>query len=67
MANQLVEDWNVLKVLVDSLELDVHKHANGNASAGIRARRGLRQLKTEASSLVKLSLEMDKTRKSTKS
>tara|TARA_Y100000310_G_C20556530_1_gene750835 strand:+ start:926 stop:1138 length:213 start_codon:yes stop_codon:yes gene_type:complete len=67
MANQLVEDWNDLKVLVDSLELDVHKHANGNASAGIRARRGLRRLKAEASSLVKLSLEMDKTRKASKS
>ena len=66
MANQLVEDWNELKVLVDSLELDVHKHANGNASAGIRARRGLRRLKAEASSLVKLSLEMDKSRKASK-
>jgi hypothetical protein len=67
MANQLVDEWNELKVLIESLELDVHKHANGNASAGIRARRGLRRLKTEAGSLVKLSLEMDKARKSAKS
>ena len=42
MANQLLEKWSELKVLVESLELDMHKHANGNASAGVRARRGLR-------------------------
>lgn len=64
MANQLVDQWNELKVLVESLELDMHKHANGNASAGVRARRGLRLLKTEAAGLVKLSLESDKSRKS---
>jgi hypothetical protein len=64
MANQLVDQWNELKVLVESLELDMHKHANGNASAGVRARRGLRLLKTEAAVLVKLSLESDKSRKS---
>ena len=31
MANPILEKWAELKVLVESLELDVHKHANGNA------------------------------------
>lgn len=53
----IVEKWNEIKVLVDSLELDVHKNASGNASAGVRARRGLRALKTSAAELVKLTIQ----------
>tara|TARA_Y100000310_G_scaffold120621_1_gene119386 strand:+ start:11415 stop:11609 length:195 start_codon:yes stop_codon:yes gene_type:complete len=63
MSNQLLDSWSELKVLVESLELDMHKHANGNASAGVRARRGLRLLKNEAATLVKLSLDEQKERK----
>ena len=66
MANQILTKWTELKVLVESLELDIHKHANGNASAGVRSRRGLRLLKSEASDLVRLSLDTDKARKSAK-
>jgi|TARA_Y100000034_G_C6828501_1_gene373786 hypothetical protein len=66
MANPILEKWAELKVLVESLELDVHKHANGNASAGVRARRGLRSLKAESANLVKLSLDSDKERKANK-
>jgi len=58
----LLEEWNELKVLVESLELDVHKNANGNKSAGVRARKGLRLLKQRAGNLVKTSLEVDKNR-----
>jgi hypothetical protein len=60
MSNAIVDSWNNIKVLVESLELDVHKNANGNRSAGVRARRGLRQLKKEAASLVKLTIEEEK-------
>ena len=35
----IIDKWNEVKVLIESLELDVHKNANGNASAGVRARR----------------------------
>jgi len=63
MSNQLLDSWSELKVLVESLELDMHKHASGNASAGVRARRGLRLLKNEAATLVKLSLDEQKERK----
>ncbi len=63
MDNALLEEWQELKVLVESLELDVHKHANGNASAGVRARRGLRLLKGKAAEIVKVSLAAEKSRK----
>ncbi len=63
MDSKILQKWTELKTLVESLELDVHKHANGNASAGVRARRGLRLLKNEAGALVKTSLEFEKERK----
>jgi hypothetical protein len=56
----IVENYEKLKVLVDSLELDVHKSASGNKSAGVRVRKGLRLLKREATDLVKSSLESSK-------
>ena len=56
----LLEKWNELKVLIESLDLDVHKNANGNKSAGVRTRKGLRLLKKQSSDLVKASLANDK-------
>jgi hypothetical protein len=64
MADDLTAKWTELKTLVESLELDVLKQANGNASAGVRARRGLRLLKNEVADLVRVSLATEKTRKS---
>tara|TARA_Y100000034_G_C6704233_1_gene310741 strand:+ start:450 stop:638 length:189 start_codon:yes stop_codon:yes gene_type:complete len=61
--SSVIDKWNEIKVLVDSLELDVHKNASGNASAGVRARKGLRLLKKEAGDLVKLSITEEKERK----
>jgi hypothetical protein len=64
MTPELIsEKWNELKLLVESLENDVAKNASGNASAGVRARRGLRLLKTEAAELVKLTLAVEKSKK----
>ena len=57
------EQWNEIKVLVESIDLDVIKNASGNASAGVRARRGLRLLKSKASELVKTTIEEDKKKK----
>ena len=59
-SNSILESWESLKELVNSLELDIHKNANGNKSAGVRSRRGLRQLKNDASTLVKLTLSAEK-------
>jgi len=62
MSN-ILEKWNEIKVLVDSLDLDVNKNASGNASAGVRARKGLRLLKKEAGELVKATIEQEKSKK----
>ena len=58
--SDLLEKWSELKVLVDSLELDLHKNAKGNKSAGVRTRKGLRLLKKNAGELVKESLAVGK-------
>ena len=59
MSN-LMSSWNELKVLIESLEVDVVKNATGNKSAGVRARKGLRLIKKSAADIVKLSLDGDK-------
>ena len=63
MSEELTAKWAELKTLVESLELDVLKQANGNASAGVRARRGLRLLKNEVADIVRVSLATEKSRK----
>ena len=60
MSSSMLNEWTELKILVESLELDVHKNASGNKSAGVRTRKGLRLLKKHASELVKESLSTDK-------
>jgi len=61
MVNEnLIEHFEELKVLVETLQKDVVKNSQGNKSAGVRARKGLRQIKKMASDIVKLSLETDK-------
>jgi hypothetical protein len=60
MSKSVLDQWSELKVLIESLELDVLKNANGNKSAGVRARKGLRLLKQRSSDLVKASLLEDK-------
>lgn len=58
--NPIVSKWNELKALVEALEADVAKNAKGVAAAGVRARKGLRQLQAIAKELVKVTLETDK-------
>ncbi len=62
--SSILDQWNEIKTLVESLDLDVMKNANGNASAGVRARRGLRLLKSKSSELVKQTIAEEKSRKS---
>jgi len=61
--SSILDQWNEIKVLVETLDLDVVKNASGNKSAGVRARRGLRLLKTKSSELVRETIESDKTGK----
>ena len=63
MSNPVIEKWAELKTIIESIDLDVHKNANGNASAGVRARKGLRLLKSSAAELVKLTVDLDKAKK----
>jgi hypothetical protein len=64
MSNPVLDKWNELKTLVEALELDVTKNARGTAAAGVRARKGLRQLQAKSKELVKLTVELDKSEKS---
>jgi len=56
MTNNVLNKWNELKLLIESMEEDVQKNAGGNKAAGTRARKGLRTLKSAAAELVKLTL-----------
>lgn len=51
-----VDIWAEIRTLVETIDVDVTKHAKGNASAGVRARKGLRLLRTKTSELVKATL-----------
>ena len=58
--SSILDQWNEIKVLIETLDLDVVKNASGNKSAGVRARRGLRLLKTKSSELVRETIDSDK-------
>lgn len=66
MDNQIVAKWNEFKAIVTDLELDLLKNAKGNNAAGVRVRKGLRVLKAKASEIVKITVNIDKVRKSLK-
>jgi len=60
MNEDIVQKFEELKVLIESLQSDVVKNAGGNKSAGVRARKQLREVKKVAAELVKTSLTFDK-------
>ena len=60
MNEDLLVQYEQLKVLIETLQNDVVKNAQGNKSAGVRARKGLREAKKLASNIVKTSLESSK-------
>lgn len=62
-STNITELWSEIKTLVESLDLDVMKNASGNASAGVRARRGLRLLKSKSAELVKTTIAEEKAKK----
>jgi hypothetical protein len=64
--NQVISKWTELKALIETLELDVVKNAKGVAAAGVRARKGLRDLKTKAAELVKTTVDLDKAKRAAK-
>jgi hypothetical protein len=64
--NVVIAKWNDIKSVVDTIELDMVKNAKGVAAAGVRARKGLRDLKNKAAELVKLTVELDKNKRTAK-
>ena len=64
MTEDIVRIWSEIRELFDSVGADVKKNINGNASAGVRARKGLRAIKAKAAELTKLSLAISKSKKS---
>lgn len=62
-VNPVLTKWNEVKSLVDALELDIVKNSSGVAAAGVRARKGLRELKAKVADLVKTTVGLDKTNK----
>ena len=65
-SSTIVSSWEEIRALVEQVDLDIRKNAKGNASAGIRARKGLRALKNWSGDLVKATVVADKARKATK-
>lgn len=64
--NLVITKWSELKAIVEALELDVVKNAKGVAAAGVRARKGLRDLKAKAAELVKTTVDLDKSKRAAK-
>lgn len=60
MNEQIVEKYETIKIMIESLQHDVVKNSQGNKSAGVRTRKGLREVKKLLSDLVKTSLSTDK-------
>ena len=51
--SEMSKQWDELKKLVESLELDVAKNISGNKSAGTRIRKAMQTLKGQAQDLRK--------------
>jgi hypothetical protein len=66
VENSILELWNEVRAAIETADLDVRKNAAGNASAGVRARKGLRALRGKLATLVKLTVETEKGRKKEK-
>lgn len=62
-SSNIIDLWNDLKRIVNDLEVDVVKNSRGTASAGVRLRKGLRDLKTKAVEITRLTIKVDKINK----
>ena len=57
-TRMVLDVWSEFKLVVESLEGDVHKNATkGNLSAGVRVRKTVRKLRALGAELIKATLE----------
>ena len=54
------ENWNKLKILIESLDVDVVKSVRGNKTAAVRVRRGLREAKKIAADVIRDGIVLTK-------
>lgn len=66
METDVLSRWHELKAVVESLEYDILKNARGVGAAGVRVRKGLRDLKARAGEIVKCTIVADKEAKAAK-
>lgn len=56
-TKMVLDVWSEFKLVVESLEGDVHKNATkGNLSAGVRVRKSIRKLRALGAELIKATL-----------
>jgi hypothetical protein len=60
MQQDILERWEEIKIMVESVDVDVRKNSKGVAAAGCRARRALRQLRKDIHIVIKQSIDQDK-------
>jgi hypothetical protein len=59
-STNYVDNWNKLKVLVETLDVDVIKSVRGNKTAAVRVRRGLREAKKLAADVIRDGIGLSK-------
>ena len=59
-AEKIQKQYEELKSLLISIEVDLLKNLNGNKSAGVRARKALRDVKKQATDIIKNTIALEK-------
>jgi hypothetical protein len=54
------ENWGKLRVLIETLDVDVVKSVRGNKTAAVRVRRGLREAKKLAADVIRDGIGLTK-------
>ncbi len=57
---KIQNQYEELKNLLLSIEVDLLKNLNGNKSAGVRARKTLREVKKQATDIIKDTIALEK-------
>lgn len=60
MSEDIYVKWSEIRAMVEQLDEDIAKNARGTVAAGVRARRGLRDMRKRISVIVKQMVAQDK-------